>query len=222
MVRSPATPPRSSARDDRGSSFVEMGVVTLVAVGVITAVLQSPVGEVLHDNVREMVCLVDGPECGGETWTEIQRPEEPEEYVFTFPIGYYNGPVIGEGDARVAIEWALSKQGLPYVWGGTGPHGYDCSGLVQGAWRAAGVQIPRTTWEQRAALPPVSRDQLQPGDLIFFHTMSNYPPPTHVGMYIGDGKMVHAGNPVNVTQVVGNPYWESRWVSAARVPQRSG
>ncbi len=204
MVRSPATPPRSSARDDRGSSFVEMGVVTLVAVGVITAVLQSPVGEVLHDNVREMVCLVDGPECGGETWTEIQRPEEPEEYVFTFPIGYYNGPVIGEGDARVAIEWALSKQGL------------------QGAWRAAGVQIPRTTWEQRAALPPVSRDQLQPGDLIFFHTMSNYPPPTHVGMYIGDGKMVHAGNPVNVTQVFGNPYWESRWVSAARVPQRSG
>ncbi|EOR70628.1 cell wall-associated hydrolase (invasion-associated proteins) [Thermobifida fusca TM51] len=197
-------------------------MVTLVAVGVITAVLQSPVGEVLHDNVREMVCLVDGPECGGETWTEIQRPEEPEEYVFTFPIGYYNGPVIGEGDARVAIEWALSKQGLPYVWGGTGPHGYDCSGLVQGAWRAAGVQIPRTTWEQRAALPPVSRDQLQPGDLIFFHTMSNYPPPTHVGMYIGDGKMVHAGNPVNVTQVFGNPYWESRWVSAARVPQRSG
>src|SRR5690606_39817458 len=102
--RSPATPPRASARDDGASACEEMGVVTLVAVGVITAVLQSPVGEVLHDNVREMVCLVDGPECGGETWTEIHRPEEPEEYVFTFPIGYYNGPVIGEGDARVAIE----------------------------------------------------------------------------------------------------------------------
>lgn len=193
--------------------------MTILAAGIITAVLQSPMAETFHDNVREMVCLVDGPECGGETWTDVERPEEPEEYQFALAT-YYGGEVLGEGDAKVAIEWALSKQGLPYVWGGTGPHGYDCSGLVQGAWAAAGVRIPRTTWPQRAALPPVSRAELQPGDLIFFHTMSG-PPPTHVGMYIGDGKMVHAGNPVNVAQVFGNPYWESRWVSAARVPQKS-
>lgn len=218
MARSRSPQFRPASADDRGSSFVEVGAVTLVTAGIILAVAQSPIGETFHDSVREMVCLVEGPECGGETWTEVQRPEEPEEYVFTFPVGYYGGEVIGEGNARVAIEWALSKQGLPYVWGGTGPHGYDCSGLVQGAWRAAGVQIPRTTWQQQGALPPVSRDQLQPGDLIFFQTIPG-PPPTHVGMYIGDGKMVHAGSPVNVTQVLGNPYWESRWVGAARVPQ---
>ncbi|GLU47757.1 C40 family peptidase [Nocardiopsis ansamitocini] len=218
MARIPNTPSRDGSTDDRGASFIEVSVVTMLAAGIITAVLQSPVGATFHDNVREMVCLVDGPECEGETWTEIERPEEPEEYEFNF-AGYYGGEVLGSGEARVAIEWALSKQGLPYVWGGTGPNGYDCSGLVQGAWAAAGVQIPRTTWPQHAALPAVSKAELLPGDLIFFQTIPG-PPPTHVGMYIGEGKMVHAGNPVNVAQVLGNPYWESRWVGAGRVPQK--
>ncbi|TDQ49246.1 C40 family peptidase [Actinorugispora endophytica] len=219
MARPPTKHPYSRLRDDRGASFVEVAVVTMLAASIITAVLQSPVQDTFHDNVREMTCLVEGPECGGETWTDVQRPEEPEEYEFTF-AGHYGGEVLGEGDAKVAIQWALSKQGLPYVWGGTGPHGYDCSGLVQGAWAAAGVQIPRTTWPQHAALAPVSKAELIPGDLIFFQTIPG-PPPTHVGMYIGNNMMVHAGNPVNVTQVLGNPYWESRWVGAGRVPQKA-
>ncbi|GAB3210205.1 C40 family peptidase [Marinactinospora thermotolerans] len=203
-------------RDDRGAYFVETGVLVTLAAGIIISVAQSPIGDQFHDSVREMVCLVEGPECGGETWTEHDRPEEPDIYQYS-PATVWNGEIKGEGDARVAIQFALSQQGDPYVWGGTGPDGWDCSGLLQAAWRAAGVEIPRTTWPQHAALPPVSMADLQPGDLIFFQTIPG-PPPTHVGMYIGDGMMVHAGNPVQVVPF--NDYWKSRWVGAGRVPQK--
>ncbi|WP_232797281.1 C40 family peptidase [Blastococcus atacamensis] len=88
--------------------------------------------------------------------------------------------------------------GAPYVWGGTGP-GYDCSGLTWSAYQAAGVDIPRTSRAQAAAGIPVTKADLQPGDLIFF-----YSPVGHVGMYIGNGQMVHSstyGNPVAVVPV---------------------
>ena len=101
--------------------------------------------------------------------------------------------------AQVAVDTALAQQGKPYVWGGTGPGGYDCSGLTWSAYQAAGVEIPRTSRAQSTAGYYVDRASLQPGDLIFF-----YDPVGHVGMYIGDGLMVHSstyGNPVAVVPV---------------------
>ncbi|MGY2082385.1 C40 family peptidase [Blastococcus sp. SYSU DS0539] len=101
--------------------------------------------------------------------------------------------------AQVAVETALAQQGKPYVWGGTGPGGYDCSGLTWSAYQAAGVEIPRTSRVQATAGVHVDRANLQPGDLIFF-----YDPVGHVGMYIGDGLMVHSstfGQPVAVVPV---------------------
>ncbi|MGY1884099.1 C40 family peptidase [Blastococcus sp. SYSU DS0753] len=101
--------------------------------------------------------------------------------------------------AQVAVDTALAQQGKPYVWGGTGPGGYDCSGLTWSAYQAAGVEIPRTSRAQSTAGVFVDRAHLQPGDLIFF-----YDPVGHVGMYIGDGLMVHSstyGNPVAVVPV---------------------
>ncbi|MGY1722778.1 C40 family peptidase [Blastococcus sp. SYSU DS0533] len=101
--------------------------------------------------------------------------------------------------AQVAVDTALAQQGKPYVWGGTGPGGYDCSGLTWSAYQAAGVEIPRTSRAQSTAGVYVDRANLQPGDLIFF-----YDPVGHVGMYIGDGLMVHSstyGNPVAVVPV---------------------
>ncbi|MFC7329798.1 C40 family peptidase [Marinactinospora rubrisoli] len=217
MARYESGPSRTPPGDDRGASIVESAVLLSLAAMIIASVSQTPLGGMFHDGVREMVCLVEGPECGGETWTEHDRPEEPDIYEYNF-TGFYDGEVLGEGDARVAIEFALGQQGKPYGWGATGPNSWDCSSLVQAAWRQAGVQIPRTTWPQHAALAPVDRSDLQPGDLIFFQTIPG-PPPTHVGMYLGNGQMVHAGNPVQVVQVLGNSYWESRWVGAGRVPQ---
>lgn len=91
------------------------------------------------------------------------------------------------GQAAAAVDAALSRQGKPYQWGATGPDRFDCSGLTQWAWKQAGVSIPRTSRQQYAGLPKVSRSELQPGDLVFFGD-----PIHHMAMYIGDGQMVEA------------------------------
>ncbi|WP_326598652.1 C40 family peptidase [Streptomyces sp. NBC_01803] len=100
------------------------------------------------------------------------------------------------GQAEAAIAFAETQLGKPYVWGATGPNSYDCSGLTQAAWRAAGVSIPRVTWDQVNIGTPVSRDALRPGDLVFF-----YADISHVGLYIGDGLMIHAPKPGDVVKV---------------------
>jgi peptidoglycan DL-endopeptidase CwlO len=99
----------------------------------------------------------------------------------------------------IAIKTALSKIGSPYVLGATGPNTFDCSGLTSFAYRAAGITLPRSSREQATVGTPVSRSELKPGDLVFF-----YSPISHVGIYLGGGKMVHArtfGQPVAVTSV---------------------
>ncbi|MFH8347881.1 NlpC/P60 family protein [Streptomyces sp. NPDC018045] len=92
--------------------------------------------------------------------------------------------------AAKALAFARAQMGKPYVWGATGPNSYDCSGLTQAAWKAAGVSLPRTTWDQVKTGDRVATDDLKPGDLVFF-----YNDISHVGMYIGGGKMIHAPKP---------------------------
>lgn len=92
--------------------------------------------------------------------------------------------------AEKAIAFARAQIGKPYVWGATGPGSYDCSGLTQAAWKAAGVTLPRTTYDQVNAGTTVPVSQAQPGDLVFF-----YDDVTHVGIYIGNGMMIHAPKP---------------------------
>ena len=99
----------------------------------------------------------------------------------------------------IAIKTALSKVGAPYAWGATGPNSFDCSGLTSFAYAAAGISLPHSSSGQAGYGTPVARSELKPGDLVFF-----YSPISHVGLYIGDGKMVHArthGQPVAVTSV---------------------
>ncbi|MFI0818755.1 NlpC/P60 family protein [Streptomyces sp. NPDC021098] len=108
------------------------------------------------------------------------------------------------GRAARAISFAYGAIGKPYVWGATGPHGYDCSGLTQAAWRAAGVSLPRTTYTQINAGRRISRGELAPGDLVFF-----YSGVSHVGLYIGNGLMIHAprpGAPVRVAPIDQMPF----------------
>ncbi|MEV7143500.1 C40 family peptidase [Streptomyces tauricus] len=92
--------------------------------------------------------------------------------------------------AAKALAFARAQIGKPYVWGASGPGSYDCSGLTQAAWKAAGVTLPRTTWDQVETGTTVSVDNAQPGDLVFF-----YDDISHVGIYIGDGMMIHAPKP---------------------------
>ncbi|GAA0412768.1 NlpC/P60 family protein [Streptomyces luteireticuli] len=108
------------------------------------------------------------------------------------------------GRAAQAVAFAYRALGKPYVWGATGPSGYDCSGLTQAAWQAAGVSLPRTTYTQINAGHRVARDRLAPGDLVFF-----YSGVSHVGLYVGDGKMIHAphpGAPVSVSSIDTMPF----------------
>ncbi|MET8035650.1 MULTISPECIES: NlpC/P60 family protein [unclassified Streptomyces] len=92
--------------------------------------------------------------------------------------------------AAAAVAFAYAKLGSPYVWGATGPNAFDCSGLTQAAYRSAGVSLPRTTYAQINAGQRVTRSELQPGDLVFFYSGIS-----HVGIYVGDGQMIHAPNP---------------------------
>lgn len=117
-------------------------------------------------------------------------------------------PSDGSRAAR-AVSFAYGAIGKPYVWGATGPGSFDCSGLTQAAWRAAGVSLPRTTYTQINAGQRVSRDQLAPGDLVFF-----YSGVTHVGLYIGNGQMIHAPRPGSTVRVA--PIDSMPWAGAAR------
>ncbi|MDA2814156.1 NlpC/P60 family protein [Nocardiopsis sp. RSe5-2] len=118
----------------------------------------------------------------------------------------------GSGNARAALDFALSQVGKPYIYGAAGPDGYDCSGLVMRSWENAGVSLPRTTYGQAEAGTQVSRDQLQPGDILFFSGLG------HDGLYLGNGQMVHAprtGKNVEVVPLAG--YWDGQFMYGVRV-----
>ncbi|MER7790370.1 NlpC/P60 family protein [Streptomyces sp. NPDC097640] len=101
--------------------------------------------------------------------------------------------------AAKAVAYARAQLGKAYVWGGTGPRGYDCSGLTMRAWQAAGVQLPRTTWKQRYAGKATTRAELRPGDLVLSNGDG------HIALYIGGGEVIHAPRPGSTVQVAPLP-----------------
>ena len=127
------------------------------------------------------------------------------------PQEIVNIPAVGgSGKAVQALRAALSKLGRPYVWGAAGPSTFDCSGLSMWAYKQVGIGLPHFTGAQWNAGTHVSRSELQPGDLVFF-----YPDRHHMGLYIGDGKMVHAphsGDVVRIATIDNRP-----WAGAVRV-----
>ncbi|MBV7706500.1 C40 family peptidase [Nocardia nova] len=113
--------------------------------------------------------------------------------------------------AAQAIAFACGQLGQPYVWGGNGPAdgGWDCSGLTKAAYAAAGITLPRTTYDQVHVGPRIPENQLQPGDLLFYGTAANV---HHVGLYLGAGHMIHApdvGQPVQISpyRYTGDDYY---------------
>jgi peptidoglycan DL-endopeptidase CwlO len=121
------------------------------------------------------------------------------------------GPV-----ARAAVRWALAQLGDPYRWGATGPDRFDCSGLTSAAYAAAGVGIPRVSRAQWGAGPHVAVANLLPGDLVFYGDNPADPASIHhVGMYIGNGLMVHAPHTGDVVRVAS--IWRDGYVGATRI-----
>jgi cell wall-associated NlpC family hydrolase len=113
-------------------------------------------------------------------------------------------PTVG----TTALAAALGERGVPYVWGGTTPRGFDCSGLTQWSYRRAGRSLPRTSSAQSQVGTPVSRADLRPGDLVFFYT-----PVSHVAIYVGNGQVVQAsepGQPVKISPISHMPFHNAR------------
>ena len=102
------------------------------------------------------------------------------------------------GNAGAAVSYALGQVGDAYVYGAAGPDAFDCSGLTMMAWAQAGVSLPHSSSAQYSSGPQVAASALQPGDLVFY-----YSPISHVGIYIGNGQIVHAANPSTGVQVAG-------------------
>jgi peptidoglycan DL-endopeptidase CwlO len=118
------------------------------------------------------------------------------------------GPGMGP-EGAVAVQAALTRVGSPYTWGGSGPGQFDCSGLVMWSFQQAGISLPHSSQALAAGGQPVSRDALQPGDVVNFYSDAS-----HTGIYIGNGMVVHAstyGVPVQVEPLDGaGPFYNAR------------
>lgn len=139
------------------------------------------------------------PETAPETETETEAATEPD----TAPGGLGRSLRAPSAHGGEALTYAVEQIGKPYLWGAEGPESYDCSGLTSRAWTRAGVSVPRTSQEQWAELPRVKLSELRPGDLVVY-----FPKATHVAMYLGEGKVVHAPRPgsrVKVSPLASNP-----------------
>jgi cell wall-associated NlpC family hydrolase len=129
-------------------------------------------------------------------------------------------PVVSRGDSsstvRRVIQAALRYQGVPYVFGGTTPNGFDCSGFTRYVFAQAGVYLPRAADEQYESGQAVSYSHLQPGDTVFFTTYEAGA--SHSGIYVGDGQFISATSSRGVTiDRLDNGYWGARFLGARRV-----
>jgi murein DD-endopeptidase len=126
------------------------------------------------------------------------------------------GPADEPSPAMLVVETAREQVGVPYRYGGESPRGFDCSGLVHYAYARAGIEVPRTTRELLRQARRVPLSKLRPGDVLFFRVAP--PKISHVGLYIGDGRFVHApssGKDVSYASL-NDDYWSRHVVAAGR------
>ncbi|MDB5101748.1 MAG: hypothetical protein JWM80_6169 [Cyanobacteria bacterium RYN_339] len=125
---------------------------------------------------------------------------------------------------RTVVRESRQQLGVPYVWGGASRAGFDCSGLVQYVFKREKIQLPRTADRQAAWGSPIDLKHARAGDLLFFHTSGKGREVTHVGVYLGNGQMVHAPKPgshVKVTSVAPGSWMAQRLVAARHVERHS-
>lgn len=131
-------------------------------------------------------------------------------------------PVAAEPPAARAVgerlaQRALAQMGAPYRYGGADPLGFDCSGLVRYVFGQEGLIVPRTALAQQRAAQPISTQELEPGDLLFYRSGAG--PVDHVAIYIGDGRMVHAPRSGKVVEErkIDDPWYAQRFIAAGRI-----
>ena len=162
-----------------------------------------------------------GVRVGGGAPRSSSRPPDgaPETPALAFVVPAGRSPL-----AQGIIQTALDAMGTPYAWGGTDANGFDCSGLIQYAYRQHGIELPRQSVDQAREGVEVERrpEALLPGDILAFGASRSQV--THVGLYLGDGRFIHSGSAgVQVSLLSpdsqSGQYWWQRWVSARRILQ---
>lgn len=136
---------------------------------------------------------------------------------------YLNAGELPTDTVSAILAEAFKYEGWNYVWGGSDPStSFDCSGLVQWCYGQAGITLPRTAQEQYDAMQHLTAEEAKPGDLVFFtKTYQTENDITHVGIYVGDGKMFHAGNPIGYADL-NTAYWKEHFVCIGRAKQTVG
>ena len=191
---------------DRGQEVVEIQKQLAVMnfnVGTIDGVFGPATEKAVKDFQVSKGLTVDGV-VNEATYRNLMNKE--------MPVARYGG---NPAMTRNILRTAYSMLGVPYVFGGMSPGGFDCSGFVCYVFRQAGISLPRMADSQFDAVQHVSRSNLQTGDLVFFQTYA--PGASHVGIYVGDGKFIHASSSrgISVAEVF-TGYWGARYLGAGR------
>jgi peptidoglycan DL-endopeptidase CwlO len=157
----------------------------------------------LEKQLKDEKTTIDDKLAEAESLLDRLKEEEREE-ILSRGGERLPSDVPASGRAAAAVQYAMAQVGDAYVYGAAGPSAFDCSGLTMMAWAQAGVALPHSSSAQYGSGPHVAEGDLQPGDLVFY-----YSPISHVGMYIGNGLIVHAANPgagVRVASLHSMPY----------------
>ena len=161
-----------------------------------------------------------GASTGAHLHVELLYKGDRLNPIFYFETG--EGSIYGDveyssEEAQRLCEYAVQFLGTPYVWGGYSPSGFDCSGFVSYCLTNSGVKNTghQTTWGLISNMTIIPESEMQPGDIIFFQGTYNAEPPTHVGIYLGNGQMVHSGHPNQITSISGS-YWQQHWYAVGR------
>jgi murein DD-endopeptidase MepM/ murein hydrolase activator NlpD len=168
-----------------------------------------------------------GNSAGSHLHFEILRYGQYLNPLFYSNTGDFNssptygdaGSPMGDGTYEALLAEAMSHLGKPYVFGASGPSSFDCSGYVSYVLNQAGIKNFRRTNVRGlyAMTTPIAPGNAQPGDLVFFHSTYSTPSPvSHVGIYLGNGQMIHAGKPVNITSI-NTTYWQNHFFGFGRL-----
>lgn len=178
-----------------------------------------------HDNKISVTGIVTNV-----TWRALKKAKEKKGRTLPAPkvtssdvdtnivttLAAYGKAFISGNQGKSIVSTAKTFMGVPYVFGGTTPSGFDCSGLLQYVFKMHGISIPRLADEQYNLGKEVKRNQLSPGDLVFFTTYTAGV--SHCGIYIGDGKFLHASSSKGVKiDSLDNEYWKPRFVGARKI-----
>jgi peptidoglycan DL-endopeptidase CwlO len=210
--RSAPTPLRSpGTRLRRLAAGLVLGGVTLTSLAVAPAVpagAQSVTADVSVDDAARQVAQ--------RRATEYRRQSELAKEKLAALAALFEAQAKVERVAPV-LDKAVTGLGRPYSRGAAGPGAFDCSGFTRWAWQAAGIDLPHYSGAQWAQTEHIAVEDLQPGDIVFFWGPGERGDPSHVGLYVGDGQMIHAPGTGRSVRYDSIWYWTGARVAAGRV-----